>query len=192
VVRGTKRLAGFLATGRELGGTEPLVSLFWSVKLSEDAAWRSRPLEEWKEEILRVCPGSETLLGQIHDWSQILTARYGDVRLSRWHGEGVVILGDAGHAMSPQLGQGVNLALADALCLARNMERLPLQEALAEYSKQRRWQLAYYRLASRGLTPWFQSDFEWLVPIRHAWFRTLQHLPPARRFMTKTMAGLVG
>jgi FAD-dependent urate hydroxylase len=191
VVRGTKKLAGFLATGRELGGTEPLVSLFWSVKLSDDAAWRSRPLEEWKEEILRVCPRSEILLGQIHDWSQVLTARYGDVRLSRWHGEGVVILGDAGHAMSPQLGQGVNLALADALCLTRNMERLPLQEALAAYSKQRRWQLAYYRFASRSLTPWFQSDYEWLAPIRHAWFRTLQHVPPAKWFMTKTMAGLV-
>ncbi|WP_338287528.1 NAD(P)/FAD-dependent oxidoreductase [Luteolibacter sp. LG18] len=192
IVRGTRRLAGFLATGREIGGTEPLVSLFWSVKLAEDASWRTKPLDEWKEHVLALCPRAETLLGQITDWSQILTARYGDVRMSRWHGEGVIVLGDAGHAMSPQLGQGVNLALADASCLARCMERLPLEEALACYTRERRWTLAYYRFATRQLTPWFQSDHEWLTPIRHVYFRTMQHLPPARRFMTKTMAGLVG
>lgn len=192
VVQGTRRLAGFLATGRELGGKEALVSLFWSVKLCDDAAWRARPLEEWKREVLAVCPRAEDLLGQIEDWSQVLTARYGDVRMKRWHGDGVVVLGDAGHAMSPQLGQGVNLALADALCLARCVERWPLSEALARYTRERRWQLAYYRFATRSLTPWFQSDHEWLSPLRHAFFRAMQCVPPATKFMTRTMAGLVG
>lgn len=192
IVHGTRRLAGFLATGRELGGEEPLVSLFWSVKLEDDAAWRAKPLESWKREILHLCPRAEPFLDQIHDWSQVLTARYGDVRMSRWHGENVVVLGDAGHAMSPQLGQGVNLALADASCLASCLERLPLRDALARYTKERRWALAYYRFATRQLTPWFQSDHEWLSPIRHAYFRAMQRIPPARRFMTKTMAGLVG
>ncbi|MFD0896073.1 FAD-dependent monooxygenase [Luteolibacter ambystomatis] len=192
IVQGTRKLAGFLATGREVGGMEPLVSLFWSVKLADDAAWRAKPLEEWKENVLALCPRSEALLSQITDWSQILTARYGDVRMSRWHGDGVIVLGDAGHAMSPQLGQGVNLALADASCLARCLEQLPLNDALARYTQERRLTLAYYRFATRALTPWFQSDYEWLTPIRHVYFRTMQHIPPARRFMTKTMAGLVG
>ena len=192
VVRGTRRLLGFLATGTELGGGEPLVSLFWSIKLADDAAIRARPLAEWKRTILDLCPRAEVLLGQIHDWSQVLTARYGDVAMSRWHGDGVVVLGDAGHAMSPQLGQGVNLALADAACLARCVGRFPLAEALARYSRERRLALAYYRFASRQLTPWFQSGHEWLTPLRHGLFRTLQHVGPARRFMTRTMAGLIG
>ena len=41
-------------------------------------------------------------------------------------------------------------------------------------------------------TPWFQSDHEFLSPLRHVLFRGLQHVGPARRFMTRTMAGLVG
>jgi 2-polyprenyl-6-methoxyphenol hydroxylase-like FAD-dependent oxidoreductase len=192
VVHGTRRLLGFLATGRELDGSEPLVSLFWSIKLADDAAIRSRPLAAWKREILEVSPRAQALLDQITDWSQVLTARYGDVGMSRWHGDGVVFLGDAGHAMSPQLGQGVNLALADASCLARCIARYPLQAALARYSRERKLALAYYRFASRQLTPWFQSDHEWLTPLRMAFFGVTRHFAPARKFMTRTMAGLVG
>lgn len=192
IVHGTRRLLGFLATGNELEGSEPLVSLFWSIKLSDEAKIRSRSLEGWKQEILGLCPRAEGLLGQIGDWSQVLTARYGDVAMSSWHREGVVILGDAGHAMSPQLGQGVNLALADAECLARCMERRPLAEALPRYSRERKIALGYYRFASRQLTPWFQSDHEWLTPFRSAFFGVTRHLAPARKFMTRTMAGLVG
>lgn len=192
MVHGTRRLLGFLATGTDLDGGAPLVSLFWSIKLADDAAIRTRPLRIWKQDILDLCPRAKVLLDQIRDWSQILTARYGDVAMSRWHGDGVVVLGDAGHAMSPQLGQGVNLALADASCLAKAVAELPLPEALARYSRERRLALGYYRFASRQLTPWFQSDHEFLSPLRHVLFRGLQHVGPARRFMTRTMAGLVG
>lgn len=192
IVHGTRRLLGFLATGSEMAGGEPLVSLFWSIKLADDAAIRARPLEEWKRTILDLAPRAAVLLDQITDWSQVLTARYGDVAMSRWHGDGVVVLGDAGHAMSPQLGQGVNLALADASCLAGNIAAFPLAEALARYSRDRKYTLAYYRFASRQLTPWFQSDMEWLTPFRKALFGIARRVPPARKFMTRTMAGLVG
>jgi 2-polyprenyl-6-methoxyphenol hydroxylase-like FAD-dependent oxidoreductase len=192
MVHGTRRLLGFLATGTDLDGGAPLVSLFWSIKLADDTAIRARPLAAWKRDILDLCPRAKVLLDQIHDWSQVLTARYGDVAMSRWHGEGVVVLGDAGHAMSPQLGQGVNLALADASCLAKAIAALPVSEALARYSRERRLALAYYRFASRQLTPWFQSDHEFLSPLRRVLFRGMQHVGPARRFMTRTMAGLVG
>lgn len=192
IVHGTRRLLGFLATGTELRAGAPLVSLFWSIKLADDAAIRARPLDAWKQDILHLCPRARVLLSQITDWSQVLTARYGDVAMSRWHGDGVVVLGDAGHAMSPQLGQGVNLALADASCLAKALAELSVPDALARYSRERRFALAYYRFASRQLTPWFQSDHEFLSPLRQVLFRGMQHIGPARRFMTRTMAGLVG
>lgn len=192
VVRGTRKLGGFLATGRDLDGGDPLVSLFWSVKIADDAVWRARPLDAWKQEILALCPQAAGLLDQIGSWDQVLTARYGDVRMKRWHGDGIVVLGDAAHAMSPQLGQGVNLALADASCLAGCLARHPLPGVLAAYQRRRRLMLGYYQLATRWLTPWFQSDHEWLSPVRDTFFRIMGHIPPARRMMTLSMAGLVG
>lgn len=192
VVDGTRKLGGFLATGRDLDGGPPLVSLFWSIKIEDDAAWRSRPLEEWKQEILALCPKAADLLSQITAWEQVLTARYGDVRMRRWHADGIIVLGDAAHAMSPQLGQGVNLALADASCLADCLARHPLPQALAAYQRRRWLALRYYQLATRWLTPWFQSDHEWLTPIRRVFFGVSGRIPWTRFLMTLSMAGLVG
>ncbi|MES2438100.1 MAG: NAD(P)/FAD-dependent oxidoreductase [Verrucomicrobiota bacterium] len=192
VVDGTRRLGGFLATGRDLDGGEPMVSLFWSIRIDEDAALRSRPLDEWKQQILALCPKSAGLLDQITSWDQVLTARYGDVRMRRWYGDGVVVLGDAAHAMSPQLGQGVNLALADASCLADCLAIHPLPLALARYQRRRTFALRYYQLATRWLTPWFQSDHEWLSPIRRVFFGISRRIPVARYLMTLSMAGLIG
>ena len=191
LVNGTRQLAGFLPTGREQGGTEELVSLFWSVEVGRDAEIRKRPLAEWKDGILGLCPAAENLLGQIGSWEQVLTARYGDVRMRRWHGDRVVFLGDAGHAMSPQLGQGVNLALADASCLAACLREMPMEKALPEYSRRRGPTLRYYQLATRWLTPVFQSHYEWLDPFRHAGFRVSQRIPFVRKMMTKSMAGMM-
>lgn len=192
IVKGTRQLGGFLATGCDLDHDEPLVSLFWSIRIADDARLRSQSLEEWKKPILDLCPRASVLLGQIDDWSQIATARYGDVSMPRWHGDRIVILGDAAHAMSPQLGQGVNLALADASCLADCISREPLAEALREYQRRRWLTLRYYQFATRRLTPFFQSDREWLTPFRQMLFRISQALPPVRGLMTRTMAGVIG
>jgi 2-polyprenyl-6-methoxyphenol hydroxylase-like FAD-dependent oxidoreductase len=53
-------------------------------------------------------------------------------------GRRTVLLGDAAHAMTPDLAQGACLALEDAVTLARLVERMPLHEALDEYDRLRR------------------------------------------------------
>lgn len=191
IVNGTRELAGFLPTGYDIGGSDELLSLFWSVRIADDVETRRKPLSQWKEKILTICPRSEGLLDQIDDWDQVLTARYGDVAMRKWHGDRCVFIGDAGHAMSPQLGQGVNLALADASCLASCLAQFPMDRALAEYSKRRGPVLRYYQLATRSLTPIFQSDHEWIAPFRHHAFRISQHIPIIRKTMTKSMAGMM-
>ncbi len=191
VVQGTKLLAGFLPTGREIGGDDELLSLFWSVRIADDSKIRSQPLDKWKESVFNLCSRSESLLNQIDCWEQILTARYGDVRMRKWHGDRLVLLGDAGHAMSPQLGQGVNLALADASCLASCLAELPLENALPEYSRRRGPVLRYYQFATRWLTPVFQSNYEFISPFRYYGFRTSQRIPFVRKLMTKSMAGMM-
>ena len=61
--------------------------------------------------------------------------------------------------MSPQLGQGANLALVDAWVLADCLRTTPddLGAALAAYTRRRAAHLRFYAWSSRLLTPMFQS-----------------------------------
>jgi FAD-dependent urate hydroxylase len=90
---------------------------------------------------------------------------------------GLVLLGDAAHAMSPQLGLGASFALADAWALAACLRSRPndLSAALRDYASSRAAHVRYYTWCSRFMTPVFQSD---LVPI--GWARDALMEPVAR------------
>ena len=92
--------------------------------------------------------------------------------------------------LSPQLGQGVNLALLDAESLAAQLSQYPIEQAFSEYSKARKKHLAFYQRATRWSTPFFQSDYKSLGWLRDAMFPLANKVPYSRREMVATMAGL--
>ena len=193
MVDGTSRLLGVLPTGLgpDPDNETPLSSLFWSIAGDQVDAWRSRGLAAWKAEVLRYEPRTAALLEQIESIDQVLFADYHDTRMFPWNTESVVFIGDAAHAMSPQLGQGCNLALVDALTLAEVIETAQtLEAALAAYSNTRRRHIAYYQFASRWLTPFFQSDLEPLGWLRDAFMGWSCRLPFVADAMLSTMAGV--
>ncbi|SFS34555.1 FAD-dependent monooxygenase [Saccharopolyspora flava] len=65
-------------------------------------------------------------------------ALFGQEPLPRWHRGGVVLLGDAAHAMLPHHGQGANQSIEDAATLAALLHRFPPDEALPRYERLRR------------------------------------------------------
>jgi len=190
-VDGTEQMLGLLPSGLGPEGTTPRVSLFWSIRADRVAAWRRDGLAPWLAQLSDLEPRAEPVLAQVTDPAQVLFARYWDVVLRPWHAPGLVFLGDAAHATSPQLGQGANLALLDALVLAEAMaESESLKVALRRYSDARRAHLRYYQWATRFLTPFFQSDSPTLGWLRDTFMGPACRMPWMRSKMVRTMCGL--
>ncbi|MEM7697769.1 MAG: NAD(P)/FAD-dependent oxidoreductase [Verrucomicrobiota bacterium] len=194
IVDSTDHLTGFLPTGLKWQASQhsaPCVSLFWSLRLDQRTTWLNTPIEKWKEQVIRQCPRAETFIRPIQSHEEMSLASYHDVVMNRYHTARCAILGDAAHAMSPQLGQGVNLGLLDAACLADALaERDTLMEALELYSRKRKASLSYYQFATRWLTPVFQSDHRWIAPLRDIAFPIMTRFGLARRQMIETMMGI--
>lgn len=192
VCDGTEHMLGCLPTGLGAGnGAMPLVSLFWSIRVDRIADWRERGLAAWKQTLIRYEPRVEPLLTQIRDADQVLVATYVDVVMRRLHRRRVGFLGDAAHATSPQLGQGANLALLDASAMAAALREEPdVERALARYDAARRAHVRFYGLASRWLTPFFQSRLRWLAPLRDRGFPLLAGIAAGEAQMLRTLAGV--
>jgi 2-polyprenyl-6-methoxyphenol hydroxylase-like FAD-dependent oxidoreductase len=180
--RGTEEMVGFLPTGGA-------VSLFWSVRAG---APPPGDLDAWAERVCALQPRARPIVEQLGSAAELLPATYWDVRLPVWHTRRTVFLGDAGHAMSPQLGQGANLALMDAAVLADSLaaEGDDVPAALARYSGARRRHLRFYARASRALTPVFQSRGNVLSRPRDLLMGPAGRVPWVRRQMLETLAGL--
>ncbi len=185
-VDGTRQLIGFLPTGTG----DDLVSLFWSMRADHFAQWRERPIAAWKREAIALAPQAEAFIDSAESPEQFREARYLDVSMKRWHTHRIAIVGDAAHALSPQLGQGVNLALCDAACLASRIAEAPLDRALPAYTQARRAHTRFYQTATRALTPLFQSDAASLGYLRDGLLPIFLRIPWLQKQMTATVAGL--
>lgn len=188
---GARIMAGVMPTGTSPETGMPCASFFWSLKRDELAHWHRTPLDDWKADVLRHWPELEPLLARIVSKDQLAFATYADVRMRSWHEGNVIVIGDAAHAMSPQLGQGANLALLDAFCLSRCLERQEkVEDAFADYSTSRRRHLRFYQRASRLLTPMFQSDSRAAAWLRDRAFPLANRFSFTRKEAVRTVAGL--
>lgn len=94
---------------------------------------------EWKERVCDGFPAMRTVLDAHDGWPGLVRLLHGTVRCERWSRGRVVLLGDAAHAMSPNLGQGANCALVDALVLVAHVSAgETIDAALAAYERDRR------------------------------------------------------
>jgi FAD-dependent urate hydroxylase len=91
--------------------------------------------QEWR----RVLPVAADLLEQVSSFDDLLVNTVRSVDCRRWFSGRMVLLGDAAHAMPPNLGAGANSALVDGVVLAEELATAPsVTEALAGYDMRRR------------------------------------------------------
>ncbi|HEY0232241.1 MAG TPA: NAD(P)/FAD-dependent oxidoreductase [Dokdonella sp.] len=186
-----RKMVGMLPVGTRPGDATSRVSFFWSLPTARMDAWQRDGIARWRDEVETLWPELRGLLGGIADCAQLARANYRDAVPTRWHRGRLVLLGDAAHAMSPQLGQGVNMALMDALALRDALRaESGVDAAIAKYEGARRRHVRIYQFCSRWLTPLFQSERDGVAKLRDLAFLPLGRMPGGRGQMLHVLSGL--
>jgi 2-polyprenyl-6-methoxyphenol hydroxylase-like FAD-dependent oxidoreductase len=186
--RRADRMAGVLPIGR-IGDGPPLAAVFWSLPRAAAEAWSTTDIAAWKADAAAFWPEFAAFLDPIRQPADMTVALYAHGTLARPFGPRLVHLGDAAHRASPQLGQGANMALLDALALARALALHGPHKAPAAYAAMRRFHVRMYQAFSAAFTPQYQSDSRWLPVLRDRLLFPLSQLPPAPRLLNRLVCG---
>jgi 2-polyprenyl-6-methoxyphenol hydroxylase-like FAD-dependent oxidoreductase len=115
---------------------------FWGGSSRTAVGGATREFDSWKSDVCRQFPPMHVILSQYSSWDGMVRLQHRSVRCDTWSSGNVILIGDAAHAMSPNLGQGANCALVDALALASHIAAAnsdgDLSGALARFEQDRR------------------------------------------------------
>ena len=113
------------------------------LKKGSDRELREQGIERFRERIVNIAPELADRVDTLTDWDQIPMLDVRLNRLRRWHTDGLLLIGDAAHAMSPVGGVGINVAVQDAVAtaglLAEPLRRHRVRPADLAKVRRRRW-----------------------------------------------------
>jgi 2-polyprenyl-6-methoxyphenol hydroxylase-like FAD-dependent oxidoreductase len=150
----------------------------------DDEAGRALPVDQalWT----RSFPHLRELIGRIGDGGRYDRFEY--IRLKRWSAGRVAVIGDAAHALPPNIGQGAGCAMMNALSLAVYLDRHPEVEPALQA-----WERAERPLTdhSQRISRLYGMPTFWPAPLRRLFYslaarsrwvteqrtRTARHIP---------------
>ncbi|HET8843231.1 MAG TPA: FAD-dependent monooxygenase, partial [Ktedonobacteraceae bacterium] len=125
---------------------KPDGQIYWfnNVPWPEEPVGRSLneiPHDQWQQMLLSMHSEDPYPIAEIVRLTESTIGRYPIYELPcvpKWHAGPLVLVGDSAHAMSPHSGQGVSMALEDALMLTKCLREIPeMTEAFATYQSLR-------------------------------------------------------
>lgn len=199
----SKIMMGILPTGAIPSAPEQrLASVFWSLPTAQLPTFLKdeQSKQTWLNQVSERWPDVAEWLKQILYNNQIqpkwLSAQYRDVVMTQFGQGRIGVIGDAAHAMSPQLGQGANMALLDAWAFSQSLQFAQKNQNIdwsllwQHYHQHRRSSTQFYQFLSRLLTPLYQSDHWWAGGLRDLVFPWMYQVPYFRKEMAITVSGL--
>jgi 2-polyprenyl-6-methoxyphenol hydroxylase-like FAD-dependent oxidoreductase len=173
-------ILGLLPMGG-LGGNS--MALVWSVADERADTLRNLPPAEL---------GQLELTGERATWSLALS------KAEHWVGPGWALAGDAAHTVHPLAGQGLNLGLADAACLASVLagreywRGLGDEKLLRRYERARKAEVAAVSAVTDGLQSLFaQTGVPW-QSVRNWGMNGFAASTPLKNWLTRRAAGVSG
>jgi 2-polyprenyl-6-methoxyphenol hydroxylase-like FAD-dependent oxidoreductase len=100
-------------------------------------------LPSFRAEVVQAAPEMADAFTGVEAWTRMAYFTPSFTQVDRWVGNGVALLGDSAHTIHPHAGQGVNLALEDAVALAETIDKCRVagdfsQASLLGYQKERK------------------------------------------------------
>jgi 2-polyprenyl-6-methoxyphenol hydroxylase-like FAD-dependent oxidoreductase len=154
----------------------------------------ARGLEAFRAEIVGLSPFLGDRVQELATWDDVKLLTVAVNRLATWYQQGLLMIGDAAHAMSPVGGVGINLAIQDAVATAnilvpRMKNGAATLEDLRAVQRRREWptkmtQRMQVVIQNRVITGVLRSTE---TPKPPAVLRLVKHFPMLRRLPARVI-----
>lgn len=192
------RIGEFWAEDGRRVGLFPLVRdrtyMFCTAPLREWKEVRSHGLGEWLRSWADFGEMIMQMFVSVKNWNTAVYDELTDLRAEHWHRGPLFLVGDAAHAMTPNLGQGANSAMVDAVVLMRLLaeglrEKRSFAEIGARYEEIRRpfvTRVQDYALRGGSAARWRSSIAR---GVRNFMLRNAMNIRPLARSTARITSG---